>query len=268
MAKTSIGDTDHHMEMLARLDPYRAVCDREEFSSLDDPELKAKFFQTGVNHLDLVFSLVQKHFDFRLRPTRALDFGCGVGRILIPLAQKCRHVVGVDVSPSMLKQAYNNCKSRNIGNVELVQSADLTNLSGTFDFVHSFIVFQHIKCSRGERLFKRLLSLLAVNGVGAIHFTYVDQQPSYRRAIRWARKSLPFVHNLLNVARGLSWDTPSAQMNAYNLSRLVSCLYASGCNAFFSILDGTPGMQLGVFLFFQKTIDGPNEDWRHQIELR
>ncbi len=35
----------------------------------------------------------------------ALDFGCGVGRLTQPLAQRFDHVTGVDISPPMIEAA-------------------------------------------------------------------------------------------------------------------------------------------------------------------
>jgi SAM-dependent methyltransferase len=74
----------------------------------------------------------------------ALEIGCGVGRLLIPLARRVTHVVGVDISPVMIETSRAYLAS--VPNV----SARLTDgtLSGvedaSLDFVYSFIVFQHI----------------------------------------------------------------------------------------------------------------------------
>lgn len=74
----------------------------------------------------------------------ALEIGCGVGRLLIPLARRVAHVVGVDISPVMIETSRAYLAS--VSNV----SARLTDgtLSGvadaSLDFVFSFIVFQHI----------------------------------------------------------------------------------------------------------------------------
>ena len=56
--------------------------------------------------------------DFERRA--ALDYGCGVGRLTLPLAERCEHVYGVDVSPSMLREAARNAARMGLPNVEWV----------------------------------------------------------------------------------------------------------------------------------------------------
>ena len=60
----------------------------------------------------------------RFAPRSALDFGCGVGRLLVPLARRCPSVVGVDVADSMLAQARARCDAVGVTNVRLLKSDD------------------------------------------------------------------------------------------------------------------------------------------------
>jgi ubiquinone/menaquinone biosynthesis C-methylase UbiE len=50
-----------------------------------------------------------------------VDFGCGPGYFLMPLAMVARKAIGVDVSPSMLKKAAWNAKKKGV-NVQLLAS--------------------------------------------------------------------------------------------------------------------------------------------------
>ena len=50
-----------------------------------------------------------------------LDFGCGPGYFLIPLARVARRAIGVDVSPRMLEKASRKAKKKSVS-VELLQS--------------------------------------------------------------------------------------------------------------------------------------------------
>jgi 2-polyprenyl-3-methyl-5-hydroxy-6-metoxy-1,4-benzoquinol methylase len=59
----------------------------------------------GVDHIDFVFETIRRHFVPNFKPSSVLDYGCGVGRLLIPLAERCECVVGVDVSDTMLREA-------------------------------------------------------------------------------------------------------------------------------------------------------------------
>lgn len=50
-----------------------------------------------------------------------VDFGCGPGYFLIPLAKVARRAIGVDVSPRMLKKASTKAKKEGVS-IELLQS--------------------------------------------------------------------------------------------------------------------------------------------------
>src|SRR5277367_1629330 len=98
--------TDHEWEEWGRRDPYFGVLTHPRFRRANLTEAaKSEFFESGRLHVEYVMQVVRKHIDADFTPKRALDFGCGVGRILIPLAQVTQEVVGVDVSPSMLHEA-------------------------------------------------------------------------------------------------------------------------------------------------------------------
>jgi SAM-dependent methyltransferase len=62
------------------------------------------FFALGREEVDGVFAEFQR---LGLTPgrRRALDFGCGVGRLSQALAEHVDEVVGVDISPTMLEKA-------------------------------------------------------------------------------------------------------------------------------------------------------------------
>jgi len=77
-------------------------------------------------------------------PTRTIDFGCGVGRLTLPLARDSASVPGVDVSPGMLSEAQKNSAERGVSNVRFA-----LEVSGRFGLVHSFIVLQRIPPRRG-----------------------------------------------------------------------------------------------------------------------
>lgn len=97
---------------------------------------------------------------------RALEIGCGVGRLLRPLAGRVARVVGVDVSAGMLERARDYCKG--LPNVELeLTDGGLDFLPDAgFDFVFSHIVFQHLpRKAYAERYFRDAFRVLAPGGV-------------------------------------------------------------------------------------------------------
>jgi cyclopropane fatty-acyl-phospholipid synthase-like methyltransferase len=117
--------------------------------------------------------VVRETLDPSFAPRRCLDFGCGVGRVAIPLARRTGEVVGVDVSESMLAEARRNCEVQETRNVTLLPSDDaLSALTGRFDFIHSFVVFQHSPRERGDAILEALLEHLSV---GALHLRYATR---------------------------------------------------------------------------------------------
>jgi ubiquinone/menaquinone biosynthesis C-methylase UbiE len=223
-------------------DPYFAVITDAKFRGAElDANRKQEFFQSGRHHVDHVLEVCRRHKGSHFEPSRALDFGCGVGRVVIPMAEQIEKVVGIDISAGMLAEARRNCQDRGLNNIELFMSDDnLSALQDHFDLVHSCIVFQHIEVPRGRRLFARLLQLLSPGGMGAIQVTYAKaSHPS-----RYGQPPAPRLLARLG-------DRMAMQMNAYSLSELAFLMQSAGVKKFSAEFTDHGG-ELGVFLFFEK----------------
>lgn len=155
--------TRRHWEKLARTDPLWAV--------LTDPTKAGnrwevdEFFASGRREIEAVLAEVRGRCP-GLRRGRALDFGCGVGRLTQALADHFERVTGVDIAEEMLALArrYNRKGER----VEYVHNteADLAGLAaGSFDFVGSLITLQHIAPEYSRRYIAEFLRVLAPGGV-------------------------------------------------------------------------------------------------------
>src|SRR5262245_55841332 len=217
-------NTDKAWEYFGYHEPYFAVLTQDKFmrEKLGE-DAKREFFATGDRYVASLLSTVAERLGPRFRPTRALDFGCGVGRLVIPLARVCQFVIGVDVSESMIAEAKKNAKEHGLSNVAFAKGDDsLSELSGRFDFIHSFIVFQHIPPRGGLVIFKRLIELLDDGGIGVLHVTYAHSS-STSRLKRWrkvAEESLPLAAAVLNALRGRAVRAPLMQMNLYDVNQL------------------------------------------------
>jgi SAM-dependent methyltransferase len=248
-----INNSDRDWELFGKSDPYYAVLTAPEFHGQLSDAARAKFFESGEEHIETMLSIIRERLDPAFAPRRSLDFGCGVGRLLIPLARRCDEVTGVDVSSSMLAEARRNCDAAGLDNVRLFQGDDeLTAVSGSFDFVHTYIVLQHIPVARGEQLVRRLASLLAPGGVGMFHVPYSTGRESVlKRLLYWARVNAPGGKAALNLARGRSLTAPFMQMNAYSVSRLLDSLFDQGCREVHLRFSDHAGAR-GVLLFARK----------------
>lgn len=179
-------DTDRDWEALAKYHPYFAVITDPKYDGPNlSPEAAEEFFRSGQHHIESVLALIRAHFEAAFKPELAIDFGCGVGRVLLPLARESAKVVGVDVSDTMLSVARNHAFAKGLNNIDFVHSDDeLSELPIGYDFVHSVIVFQHIPPPRGCTLLGKLLQRLRSGGYIYIHLTFAKDRRFLDHAMR------------------------------------------------------------------------------------
>jgi ubiquinone/menaquinone biosynthesis C-methylase UbiE len=246
-------DSDKSWEKLGQKNPYYWVTTMDEYVDKKwDQETQAKFFNDSANYLNKILRIINGHIDSNFTPTNALDFGCGVGRVTIPLSKVCKSVVGTDVSSSMLEAADKLCKEEDIGNIKLVKGDDnLSKVTGTFDFIHSIYVFQHIPFKRGKIILDRLLSSLEPNGVGTLQFLIHNELSISKKLIYWTKVNIPLACNIFNIIKGKSWNTPMMQLNNYNLNYILQTLKKNGCEHSY-IRYTKEDEYYGALIFFQK----------------
>ena len=76
---------------------------------------------------------------------RALEIGCGPGRLMRPMSRHFGEIHGVDVSDEMIAQAHRNLRDIPHAHAHHASGSDLALFpSDHFDFVYSYAVFQHI----------------------------------------------------------------------------------------------------------------------------
>ena len=76
---------------------------------------------------------------------RALEIGCGPGRIMLPMSQRFGEIHGVDISAEMVHLARARLQQMPHAHAHVNSGADLGGCAdGSFDFVYSYAVFQHI----------------------------------------------------------------------------------------------------------------------------
>ena len=76
---------------------------------------------------------------------RALEIGCGPGRVMLPMSLRFGKIHGVDISEEMVRLARERLSSAPNARVQVNSGADLDAFADEwFDFVYSYAVFQHI----------------------------------------------------------------------------------------------------------------------------
>jgi SAM-dependent methyltransferase len=201
--------------------------DSTRIDHLDEDGLE-RYYDAGSRKLEEVASRLERLTGSELESRTALDFGCGVGRLALPLAKRCRHVYGLDISPAVLREADRNAKRMDLNNVEWMEAGRLAELSGRYDLVMSFYVFQHIPSREGERTFAMLVRGLRPGGVGAIHMTVRPSRP-LTGLFRWTRNTGRRERPVKRV-RGVDWSYPYMLMHSYSINRLGRLLAEAGVN--------------------------------------
>jgi SAM-dependent methyltransferase len=137
------------------------------------------------------------------RHERALDFGCGVGRLTRTLSAHFESCVGVDVSGEMVEQAQKlNADRKNLQFVVNV-APDLTAFdSGSFDLVYSSKVLQHMPSEGQARTYiAEFLRLLRPGGIAIFQlWTHIPlrNRVQARRRLYGGLRRLGFAEARLN----------------------------------------------------------------------
>lgn len=240
--------TDASWEEWGQRDPYFGVITHPKFRRTElNEQAKQEFFESGRGHVNYVMQTIRRYLDPHFHPETILEFGCGVGRLLVPFSTFGRNVVGLDISPSMLREARRNCNESNVKNVLLLASDDsLSSLDGAFDLIHSCITFQHIQPARGREILRALLTHIAPRGIGALHFLY--SKSNLVESYGVLPSASPPQSNA-PIPKNPDMD-PEIQMNPYNLTEIFFLLQSRGVSRFHADFTDHGG-ELGLFIFFQ-----------------
>jgi 2-polyprenyl-3-methyl-5-hydroxy-6-metoxy-1,4-benzoquinol methylase len=252
--------TNREWEKFGKNDPYYGVLTDEKFKTKNLTDANRNlFFATGENYTEVIFSLIEAEIGVKFNPRRSLDFGCGVGRLTIPLAKRSNQIMGVDVSESVLKEAKKNAELFGISNADYrIYSDDLIS-SNKFDFINTYIVLQHIPVKTGSEIVKNMLSALEEDGIAVIHITFSNENLNkvviFKRLNILMKKS--YVINSMyklfrKLNKGKSFSEPVQQMNYYDLNKIFKLMYDFKCVLFhneFTMHDGV----IGNLMFIRKS---------------
>ena len=229
--------TDHDWESFAQADPYWSVLSTEEFHrDRLTPALLDRFFKSGAQHVESIITMLRWRFGAPARFGVTLDFGCGVGRLLIPLAATSDKAIGIDVAPTMLALCRQHADERNVKNIELYRSDDqlssVQQYAGAVDLLTSFIVFQHIPPRRGARILVALLQLMRSGACGYLQITFAAMiQSLHYEAANVTGSQYGFYQRtsegLVKLVERSVMDV-QIQMNHYNMNEIMCLFYQVG----------------------------------------
>lgn len=178
-------ELQRHWERFGREDPLWAI--------LTEPKTKGNrwdlptFFASGevevrrvLSHVEQVVAAAGGEFP----RSRALDFGCGVGRATQALATQFASCDGVDISSTMIEQARRLNRFGKRVRYHLNQQADLRLFDDDeFDLVYTVHVLQHMEIRYAADYIREFHRIVRPSGV--LLFEFVTEQ------VEGAREALP-----------------------------------------------------------------------------
>jgi 2-polyprenyl-3-methyl-5-hydroxy-6-metoxy-1,4-benzoquinol methylase len=182
---------------LARLDPLWAIASapRRRFGGWDEEA----FMASGRRKAEGLLRRLEE-LGVPARRERALDFGCGVGRLALPLADAFDRVTGVDIAPAMIEQARARAAGRPGVEFVLNDREDLAVLGDArYDLVYSGLVLQHLP-SR-ELALGALVALAARVAPGGVLVAQIPVGLSLRHRLQPGRRAYDLLRRL-GVPRG------------------------------------------------------------------
>src|SRR5258706_11773999 len=108
---------------------------------------------------------------------RALEIGCGSGRLMRAMSRHFVEIHGVDVSDEMIALARERLQDVSHAYPHVTEGASLSQFEGeSFDFVYSYAVFQHIPSREVVlRYLREIQRVLRVGGLARLQFDGLPQ---------------------------------------------------------------------------------------------
>jgi SAM-dependent methyltransferase len=152
---------------------YWSVLTNPKFKGKLSPEIKTQFLSSGAGDVQRIRSICKKVGYNIENCKRFLDYGCGVGRLIVNLPAFINEISCVDFSAAHLNEARSNISALNDGKnysyYTIGSVSDIERLPANQDVIHSCIVLQHNTPPVIERTITNLLNLLATGGLAILH---------------------------------------------------------------------------------------------------
>ncbi|MBD1905968.1 class I SAM-dependent methyltransferase [Funiculus sociatus GB2-A5] len=124
-----------------------------------------EFFKTGEEEIESVINYINS-LGIAYSRKKALDFGCGVGRLTQALFHYFDEACGIDIAPSMIELARKYNRYGDKCQYYVNESDDLRLFKdNSFNFIYSKIVLQHIRPEYSKNYIKEFLRILTPGGL-------------------------------------------------------------------------------------------------------
>jgi 2-polyprenyl-3-methyl-5-hydroxy-6-metoxy-1,4-benzoquinol methylase len=238
---------DSAFDEFAAREPYFAVVTDPRFLRANlTPAHEREFFATGEALVDRMFAIIEAGLVPGFAPVSMLEYGCGPGRLAIPLSRRPGSVTAIDRSPVMLDVARREAERRGAGHIAFEALDAFQATSRKFDLVVCFHVLQRLPKHQGLSLVRSLVDRISPGGVGVFQWPLGTGASAGVQVTRWAREHLPGVNAAINRLRDKPWDHPFIPTHAYTLDDLISVLKAAGCFGTHVVLEQSDGVDYAI----------------------
>jgi SAM-dependent methyltransferase len=133
-----------------------------------------KFFETGRAEARRLLDRCRPYLG---RRELAIEIGCGVGRVAVPMSSEFDRLIAVDVSPTMLEKLEEHAaRDPTAGVIEPMLANTRWDEPDSADFIYSVLVFQHIE--RFEEIVAYLERVSHALRPGAVAYLQFDTRAS------------------------------------------------------------------------------------------
>ncbi len=156
--------------------PHWSVTGKDEHLPDRLAENRASFENSGQDDLNMILAVLARSGMPADLFAHVCDFGCGVGRISLPMAGRFLRVTACDVSEAHLRHGREAAARLGIGNINFVLvEPPHFGMTQPFDLWFSHLVLQHNPPPIIAAILRRMFALLSPGGVALF------QVPTYIR---------------------------------------------------------------------------------------
>jgi len=234
-----IKNLQKNWDEFGKIDPLWSIATVDE--KKDNKWDLKEFFDTGVKIIDRIMGEIKSN-KYLSEYNKALDLGCGVGRLTNPLGNHFKEVFGLDIAPSMIELAEKyktseNCKFLVNGEPNLKKFND-----SSVNFVISHLTLQHMRREYAIEYLKEFSRVLKPGGI--ILFNLPSHFKSLRERVdeliypQFLRTKLHFIKQSVFSFLHLKNPTegPMMEMNYTNKKKVIKILEKLGIKLIRSIL--------------------------------
>jgi len=253
-------DPDPRWEAFAAREPYFAVLTDPRFLRANlTPEHEREFFASGEAVVSWMRAVIDAGLAPEFAPMSTLEYGCGIGRLALPLARRPGSVTAVDRSRVMLDLARREADRRCLGHIEFQSTDEFWAGERNFDLIVCYHVLQRLSREDSLDLIRRLAARLGPGGVAVFQWPYRSRVPAWMAASRWAREWMPGINAAANLLRKKPAGDPFIPTHTFEIVDVLPLFDDPSFRAAHVALEHHEGLDYAV-AFVQRREAHPSPD--------